>query len=148
METTTEDRMKELLKKINSMKTIESPLSQSDCSFSLPSVIDIPALPASPKQNSPSSTTKTMASTLDTQTILIDDLSFLASQGGDFELNNLASQELQMKSILVSQGGDLIKTTEGESMMENTCSINNMITMVISNNSTNTKNGTLRVQHD
>merc|ERR1712179_179259 len=128
METTSEDRIKELLKKINSMKNVDSPLSQSDCSFSLPSVIDIPALPASPKQNSPSSTTKTMASTLDTQTILIDDQSFLASQGGDFELNNLASQELQMKSILVSQGGDLIKTTEGESMMENTCTVNNMTT--------------------
>jgi len=125
METTNEDRMKELLKKINFMKTVESPLSQSDCSFSLPSVIDIPALPASPGHNSP--TIKTMLPTLDTQNILVDeDQSVLASQGGDFELSNLVSQGQQMKSILVSQGGDLIKAADGDSMMENTCTVNNM----------------------
>jgi len=127
METTTEDRMKELLKKINSMKAVESTLSQSDCSFSLPSVIDIPALPASPRHSSP--TTKTMLSTVDTQNILMDKgHSFLASQDGDFEISNLASDGNQMKSILVSQGGDLIKASDGESisMMENTCTVSNM----------------------
>merc|ERR1712179_586291 len=44
------------------------------------------------------------------------------------EISNLASDGNQMKSILVSQGGDLIKASEGESisMMENTCTVSNM----------------------
>jgi len=89
-------------------------------------VIDIPALPASPKYDS--SVVKTKVASLDTQHILMDgEQSFLASQGGDFELSNLASQEYQMKSILVSQGGDLIKADVSETMVENnTVTMNNM----------------------
>merc|ERR1719431_2350157 len=107
------------------MKSAESPLVYGSFKFSLPSVIEIPALPASPEHTSP--TIKTKLSTQDTLNILIDtDQSILASQGGDFELSNQASQGQQMRSILVSQGGDLIKAADGDGMMENTCTVNNM----------------------
>merc|ERR1719450_765685 len=119
METTNEDRIESLLKKINSMKRsndneAESPLLQSECSFSLPTALDITGLPASSELSYPIS--KTSSSPL----VMDEEKSFLASQGGDFELSNFRNHELQMKSILVSHGGDLMKTIEGASIMEST----------------------------
>merc|ERR1719318_256089 len=95
LETTSEDRIEFLLNKIKSLKqatdaAAAAPLSQSDCSFSLPSNLDIPELPSSPKLSSPkkrlTSTASSMAMdyTMDTNFSMLDqDQSVLASQGGD-----------------------------------------------------------------
>merc|ERR1719450_743795 len=126
METTNEDRIESLLEKINSMKRsndneAESPLLQSECSFSLPTALDITGLPASSELSYPISKTSSSPVVMD------EEKSFLASQGGDFELSNFPN-ELQMKSILVSHGGDLMKTIEGASIMESTHSGTTMTT--------------------
>ena len=138
LETTSEDRIEFLLNKIKSLKqatdaAAAAPLSQSDCSFSLPSNLDIPDLLFSPKLASPknrlTSTTSSMAMdyTMDTNFSMLDqDQSVLASQGGDLQLTSMADKELQMKSILASQGGDLLIAPEASTIMENTCSLPNM----------------------
>jgi len=127
LETSSEDRIEFLLNKIKSLKqatddAASSPLSQSDCSFSLPSTLTIPDLPASPTQSLISPSVMAMDYTMDTTCSMLDqDRSVLASQGGDLLVSNLSSKEQQM-SILASQGGDLPiapGNVEASSIMEN-----------------------------
>ena len=136
-ETTSEDRIEFLLNKIKSLKqatdaAAEAPLSQSDCSFSLPSNLDIPDLPSSPKLSSPphlsSPSMVAMDFTMDMNTMMGHEQSVLASQGGDLHVTNMTGREHQMKSILASQGGDLLIAPEVSTIMENTCSLTNMTT--------------------
>eukprot|EP00092_Neocalanus_flemingeri_P030789 GFUD01033442.1.p1 GENE.GFUD01033442.1~~GFUD01033442.1.p1 ORF type:complete len:575 (-),score=171.63 GFUD01033442.1:86-1810(-) len=134
LETTSEDRIEFLLNKIKSMKQASdlaecSPLSQSDCSFSLPSNLCLPELSLD-SDDLPSAGVLGMEYTMDTNCSMIDkDKSVLASHGGDLEVTNMAATELQMKSILASQGGDFLITSgnvEASSIMENSSSLSNM----------------------
>merc|ERR1719347_81722 len=70
METTNEDRIESLLKKINSMKRsndneAESPLFQRECSFSLPTALEITGLTASSELSSPISKTSSSPVVID-----------------------------------------------------------------------------------
>jgi len=132
-ETTPEDRIELLLQKISNMRKAseadaEPSLSQSDCSFSLPSSLNIPALPASPKLSSPICNNKVA---VNSDAHYVDqDSSFLANQCGDLETTNQASQDLEhpMKSILMSQGGDLLRAAEAPSIVEDTCMVTTNMT--------------------
>ena len=135
LETTSEDRIEFLLNKIKTLKqatddAASSPLSQSDCSFSLPSTLTIPDLSASPTQSLISPSVMALDYTMDTTCSMLDqDRSVLASQGGDLLVSTMSAKEQQMKSILASQGGDLLiaaNKIEASSIMENSSSLSNM----------------------